>query len=185
MWAPTRWQRMVLLAAAATCFANAWRLYSEDNPAGSSFIGGILFLVATLIPPIHGESWAPGMPHLFVRNWKAIIATFVVIAMASAIFSFWSEQTRQTEEVQRKRVAEAAERERLRTVAASEAKVKTAYELCLRNVAKEATDEIYRFYGRRRCEDVRDHDFTKAREHGLSALEKAMRRDAQATGKDL
>lgn len=185
MWAPTKWQRMVLLAATATCFANAWRLYSEDNPAGSSFIAGILFLVATLIPPSHGESWAPAIPHLFVRNWKAIIATFVVTAMTSAIFAFWSEQTRQAFEVQLMRVAEAAERERLRTVAASEAKIKTAYELCLRNVAKESTDEIYRFYRRSRCEDVRDRDFTKAREHGLSALEKAIRRDAQAIGNDL
>lgn len=179
MWTPTKWQRMVLLAAATACFANAWRLYSDDDPAGSSFIAGVIFLVVALTRPVQSDDWLPALPPSIVRKWKAIVAATLVLAIIGTAFTFWLVQARLDEEVQRKRVAEAAERERLRTVTASEAKVKTAYELCLRIVAKESTDGISRLYGESRCENVRDHDLTKAREYGLSALEKAMRRDAQ------
>ena len=180
MWAPTKWQRMVLLAAATACFANAWRLYSDDDPAGSSFIAGVIFLVVALTRPVQSDDWLPALPPFIARKWKAVIAAILVLATVGAALTFWLVQARLAVEAQRERVAEAAERERLKAVAASEAKVKTAYKLCLRNVAKESTGAISRMYRESRCENVRDQDLIKAREQGLSGLEKAARREAQA-----
>ena len=173
-WGPTRWQRIVLLLAAAFSLWHAWGRYANDQAIGLSFAIGILALIGGINRPLQGEPWMPNVPHLtrwLVERWKSALAIAIILIIAG-IFIAWRMDVAELAKFQKEQ-AQQAEAQKAQKAAelSGEELIEAKHKRCVAKVGPQPTsrpakgemDFSVEAYMRFACDQTRDDDLRKLR----------------------
>lgn len=170
-WGPTRWQRVVLLLAAAFSLWHAWGRYADDQAIGLSFVVGILALIGGIAPPLQGEPWLPHLPLWLVERWKsALVIMFILLAAGTLVV--WQKNVAELARFQKEQVRQAeARKAQQATDLSNKALIETKHQKCIAKVGPQPTsrpskgsvDYSIDAYMRTSCDQARDEDLRKLR----------------------
>lgn len=170
-WSPTRWQRIVLLLAAAFSLWHAWGRYADDQAIGFSFAIGTLALIGGIGRPLQGEPWLPHLPRWLVERWKSALAIAIFLTIAGA-FIAWRLDVAELARFQKEQAQQAEARKAQKAIEFSrEALIEAKHQKCIAKVGPQSTlppdkghmDYSIDAYMRFVCDQDRDEDLRKVR----------------------